>query len=133
MLRTMSPPPGIAQLWNVSVFGSKRTIVFGLAPDSLYQSAPFVKTMPSGCDCVPLVDGQSLCSPVARSSRRREPREKSAYQTASSGVSARRRGRDAAFGNAYSLIAMVLESMVAILLTPNSTKTGMPLELITRP
>jgi hypothetical protein len=46
MLRTMSPPPGIAQLWNFSVFGSKRTIVFGLAPDSLYQSAPLAKTMP---------------------------------------------------------------------------------------
>src|SRR5215471_2287123 len=42
MLRTMSPPPGIAQLWNFSVLGSKRTMVFGLAPDSLYQSAPLV-------------------------------------------------------------------------------------------
>ncbi len=38
MLRTMSPPPGIAQLWNFSLAGSKRTMVFGLAPDSLYQS-----------------------------------------------------------------------------------------------
>src|SRR5262245_43739444 len=46
MLRTMSPPPGIAQLWNVSVFGSKRTMVLGLTPDSLYQSAPRAKTMP---------------------------------------------------------------------------------------
>src|SRR5207245_2883099 len=27
-LRTMSPPPGIAQVWNFSVLGSKRTIVF---------------------------------------------------------------------------------------------------------
>jgi len=35
---TMSPPPGIAQLWNFSVVGSKRTIVFGLLPDSLYQT-----------------------------------------------------------------------------------------------
>src|SRR5262249_43780431 len=46
MLRTMSPPPGIAQVWNFSVFGSKRAMVLGLAPDSLYQSAPLVKTMP---------------------------------------------------------------------------------------
>ena len=46
MLRTMSPPPGMAQVWNFSVLGSKRTMVFGLAPDSLYQSAPLVKTMP---------------------------------------------------------------------------------------
>src|SRR3954454_981300 len=36
MLRTISPPPGIAQLWNFSLCGSKRTIVFGLAFDSLY-------------------------------------------------------------------------------------------------
>src|SRR5262245_48302151 len=46
ILRTMSPPPGIAQLWNFSVFGSKRTMVLGLTPDSLYQSAPRAKTMP---------------------------------------------------------------------------------------
>ena len=39
MLRTISPPPGIAQVWNCSVPGSKRTMVFGLAADSLYQSA----------------------------------------------------------------------------------------------
>ena len=43
ILRTMSPPPGMAQLWNFSVFGSKRTMVFGLANDSLYQSAPLAK------------------------------------------------------------------------------------------
>src|SRR5262249_53172809 len=46
MLRTMSPPPGIAQVWNFSVCGSNRTTVFGLAKDSLYHSAPLVKTMP---------------------------------------------------------------------------------------
>src|SRR5579871_3629404 len=42
MLRTMSPPrrPGIAQVWNFSVLGSKRTMVFGLAYDSQYHSAP---------------------------------------------------------------------------------------------
>src|SRR4030081_1607069 len=40
ILRTMSPPPGIAQLWNWLLRGSKRTIVFGLAADSLYQTPP---------------------------------------------------------------------------------------------
>ena len=29
-------------------------MVFGLAPDSLYQSAPLVNTMPYGSDCGPL-------------------------------------------------------------------------------
>src|SRR5262249_8093040 len=46
MLRTMSPPPGMAQVWNFCVCGSNRTPVFGLAKDSLYHSAPLVKTMP---------------------------------------------------------------------------------------
>ena len=35
------------QVWNFSVLGSKRTIVFGLANDSLCQSAPWVETMPA--------------------------------------------------------------------------------------
>src|SRR5262245_10392116 len=35
ILRTMSPPPGITQLWNFSVAGSKRTMVLGLAPEFL--------------------------------------------------------------------------------------------------
>src|SRR3954463_8634680 len=69
MLRTISPPPGIAQDWNLSVFGSKRTIVLGLAPDSLYQSAPLVKTMPYGSDFGPLGDAHSFTSPVAGLSR----------------------------------------------------------------
>src|SRR5665811_611161 len=30
VLRTMLPPPGIAQLWNFAVLGSKRTTVFGV-------------------------------------------------------------------------------------------------------
>src|SRR5436189_4720563 len=42
MLRTMSPPPGMAQLWNFSDPGSNRTMVFGLAADSEYHSAPLV-------------------------------------------------------------------------------------------
>src|SRR6516225_2780194 len=126
MLRTMSPPPGIAQLWNFSVAGSKRTIVFGLAPDSLYHTAPLVKTMPYGSDFGPLGDGHSLTAPVARSSLPMKPRAKSAYHIAPSGPIASRRGRAAASGSGYSLIASVLGSMVAILLAPNSTKTGVP-------
>ena len=38
-----------------------------------------------------------------------------------------------AFGSTYSLIAMVCGSRLAILLAPNSTKNGMPWELIIRP
>ena len=37
MLRTTPPPDGIAQVWNFSVWMSKRTSVFGLTFDSLYQ------------------------------------------------------------------------------------------------
>src|SRR5437764_13787519 len=107
MLRTMSPPHGIAQVWNVSVFGSNRTMVFGFAPDSLYQSAPLVKTMPYGSDFGPLGDGHSFTSPVFVSRRPSIPRGKSVYQTISSPWTARRRGRAAAFGSTYCLIAMV--------------------------
>src|SRR5215510_2855457 len=59
ILRTMSPPPGMAQLWNFSVAGSKRTMVLGFAPDSLYQTLPLVKTTPYGSDLGPLGDGHS--------------------------------------------------------------------------
>src|SRR5215510_16356985 len=38
-------PDGIAQLWNVSVLGSKRTSGSGRTPDSLYQTMPFITTM----------------------------------------------------------------------------------------
>ena len=46
VLRTMLPPPGIAQLWNFAVLGSNRTIVFGLDPDSLYQMTSLIAEMP---------------------------------------------------------------------------------------
>ena len=39
--RTTPPPDGIAQVWKLSVAGSKRTSVFGRTPDSLYQTARF--------------------------------------------------------------------------------------------
>src|SRR5262245_25786404 len=116
MLRTMSPPPGIAQLWNFSVFGSNRTIVFGLAPDSLYQSAPLVATMPYGSDFGPLGDCHSVTFPVAGSSRPKKPRAKSVYHTMSSEVIAMRRGRAPGSGSGYSLIASDFASMVATLL-----------------
>ena len=46
VLRTMLPPPGIAQLWNFSVLGSNRTTVFGVDPDSLYQMMSLIAEMP---------------------------------------------------------------------------------------
>src|ERR1700688_3301358 len=46
VLRTMLPPPGIAQLWNFSVLGSKRTTVFGVEPDSLYQMTSLIAEIP---------------------------------------------------------------------------------------
>lgn len=51
--------------------GSKRTIVFGLAKDLLYQGAPWVNTMPYGSDFGPLGDGHSVTRPSAGSSRPR--------------------------------------------------------------
>src|SRR6266478_1776352 len=46
VLRTMLPPPGIAQLWNFVLLGSKRTTVFGVDPDSLYQMTSPIAEMP---------------------------------------------------------------------------------------
>src|SRR5262249_37664921 len=46
MLRTTPPPPGMIHVWNFSVFGSKRTIVFGRTADSLYQITSFSDVMP---------------------------------------------------------------------------------------
>src|SRR3954452_22322076 len=75
MLRTTMPPEGMIQLWNFSVFGSKRTSVFGLTPDSLYQTTSLATVMPYGCDSAPLGDRHSLTSPFLGSSRPRYPRE----------------------------------------------------------
>src|SRR5947207_14254969 len=81
------------QVWNFSVLGSKRTIVFGLVFDSLYQRAPFVTTMPYGSDRGPLGHCHSLTSPVAGSRRPRYPRTKSVYHTMWSPAIPTRRGR----------------------------------------
>src|SRR6476659_9182468 len=64
VLRTMLPPPGITQLWNFSVFGSKRTTVFGVVPDSLYQMTSLMAEMPYGSDFGPPGDAHSLTCPV---------------------------------------------------------------------
>src|SRR6185369_16420665 len=45
VLRTMLPPPGMVQVWNFSLLGSKRTTVFGEASDSLYQMMPWIAEM----------------------------------------------------------------------------------------
>src|SRR5580700_2234531 len=46
MLRITPPPPGMSQVWNFSVLGSKRTNVFGFTPDSLYHTIPFTIVIP---------------------------------------------------------------------------------------
>ena len=71
MLRTTPPPEGITQVWNFSVFGLKRTSVFGLTADSLYQISSFSAVMPYGCDFGPPGDGHSLALPVFGSNRPR--------------------------------------------------------------
>jgi hypothetical protein len=75
MLRTTPPPAGIAQVWNFSVFGSNRTIVFGFTADSLYQMTPFRNVIPYGCESGPPGEGQSFTAPVLGSSRPKYPRE----------------------------------------------------------
>ena len=46
MLRTVPPPEGICLTAKVSDFGSNLTSVFGVTPDSLYQTAPSVVAIP---------------------------------------------------------------------------------------
>ena len=46
MWRTMPPPEGMIHVWNCSVLVSNRTSVFGLTPDSLYQTTWPVEAMP---------------------------------------------------------------------------------------
>src|ERR1044071_7381904 len=71
MFRTTPPPAGIAQLWNFSVLGSKRTSVFGFTADSLYQMTPLRNVMPYGCDRGPLGESHSFISPDFGSRRPR--------------------------------------------------------------
>jgi hypothetical protein len=46
MFRTTPPPDGMIQVWNFSVLVSKRTTVFGLVFDSLYQMTSPTAVMP---------------------------------------------------------------------------------------
>ncbi len=46
MFRTTPPPEGIAQVWNFSGLGSKRTMVLGSTPDSLYQMTSWSAAIP---------------------------------------------------------------------------------------
>jgi len=71
MCRTTPPPDGITQLWNFSVFVSKRTSVFLSVPDSLYQMMSPIARIPYGSDFFPLGEGHSLVAPVLGSSRPR--------------------------------------------------------------
>src|SRR5580765_8552390 len=70
MFRTVPPPEGIFVRANSSVFGLKRMRVFGVTPDSLYQ------TMPSGVIVIPFLlkppapgDGHILAAPDTGSRR----------------------------------------------------------------
>src|SRR6266542_1576452 len=71
VLRTMSPPPGIAQLCNFEILGSKRTKVFSIDPDSQYQMTSLIAEMPKGSDFGPLVDCHSVTLQIAESRRPR--------------------------------------------------------------
>ena len=71
MFRTTPPPDGITHVWNFSVWVSKRTSVFGLTPDSLYQTTLPTVAMPYGWDLGPLGEGHSRVWPVLGSYRPR--------------------------------------------------------------
>src|SRR5262245_44718681 len=133
MCRTMPPPFGMFHFWNVPVAGSNRTRVFGDTPDSLYHTAPSeVVEMPYGRDARPLGDANSFTCFVLRSRRPKKPRGKSVYHTTSLASTAMRRGR-APSGNRYSVISMVLGSIVAILFVPKRSNTGVPFDRMTMP
>jgi hypothetical protein len=54
MFRTTPPPEGITVEEKALDFGSKRTNVFGLTPDSLYQTMPSAVTaIPYGLEAPP--------------------------------------------------------------------------------
>src|SRR5690349_7297693 len=124
ILRTVPPPDGIFVRAIASVLGSKRSSVFGCTPDSLYQIIPSgVMAMPYGCDFAPPGESHIFTSPVLGFSRPRCPRSKSVKYTRSWSSMAILLGR-AHSGSAYSWMAMVLGSTLAILLVKNSQKNG---------
>src|SRR5947209_7435636 len=78
VLRTVPPPDGISVRGMGSALGSKRIIVFGFTPDSLYQTIPSgVMAMPYGFDVGPPGEFHIFTSPVLGSRRPRCPRSKS--------------------------------------------------------
>jgi hypothetical protein len=64
MFLTTPPPDGMVQVWNFSVYGSKRTRVLGRTADSLYQTAGPTVAMPYGWDSRPPGEGNSRIDPV---------------------------------------------------------------------
>ena len=71
MLRTTTPPEGIAHVWNALVLESNRTSVFGFTFDSLYQITSPTVAMPYGSEPAPLGDSHSSVFLVAGSYRPR--------------------------------------------------------------
>jgi hypothetical protein len=69
MFRTTPPPEGILSWLKLSDSGSNRTSVFGVTPDSLYQTTPSpVTAMPYGSEPEPPGEGHSFSSfPLAGS------------------------------------------------------------------
>src|SRR5262245_16211412 len=127
--RSTPPPDGIANVWNFSVFGSNRTIVFGRTPDSLYQMMSPICVMAYGSESFPPGDGYSFTWPFFGSKRPSMPRGKSVYQITSSDVIVSRRGRASALGSGYSLISMVFGSTLPMRGPRKSTYQGTPFEL----
>src|SRR5580704_10568527 len=124
IFRTTPPPEGILARANVSVLGSKRTMVFGFTPDSLYHTIPSgVIAIPYGFDSGPPGESYIFTAPVAVFSLPKWPLLKSVKYTVSSAAIASRRGR-ADSGSGYSVIFIVAGSIDAILLVPSSQKTG---------
>src|ERR1700730_13629709 len=108
----------MGQVWNFSVFGSKRTRLFGRVFDSTYQILSSMNVMPSGCDCGPLGPSHSVTWPVLGSNRPSWPVPQSPYQIMSSDVTPMRRMRVLGLGRTYSLSSSLSGSTVAILFEP---------------
>ena len=130
MLRTMSPPPGIAQLWNFSVSGIE-------AHDGVRLGAGLV--VPDRAlgedDAIGLGLRPARRRPLLHlAGREIKPAEIAAREIGVPDMSSSASWRDGAAGRPHPatilLIAIVSGSILAILLVPNSTNNGTPLELI---
>src|SRR5262245_40271520 len=128
MWRMMPTPDGIAQLWNFSVFGSKRTSASGRCHDSLYQMTSSITSMAYGCDCGPLGDGHSLTSPVWGFRCPSRPSDELTNHTVSSLVIASRRDRVPGSGSTNSRTSMVCGFMLTSLFEPLEATQIVPFE-----